>query len=88
MNKKAQMEIAIIKGILLALLVVSGFYAIEKISGNTNSGDPIVCEWNCEGASWSICNNGKQFRDISKCVPNDERCLRSNAKPINNRDCS
>jgi len=94
-NKKAQLEFAIMKGLLLALVVLGGFYIYEKISGLTDKGEPIVCEWNCENVRWSNCVDGYQYREVGKCtcqddckcIPNDSRCFNSNAKPSTQKNC-
>jgi len=94
-NKKAQIELALMKGIVLALVVIGSLYIIEKITGTTDDGEKIVCEWSCEDASWSECVNGMQYRDIGvcnsqqncRCVPSDDDCFRSDAKPPVKRAC-
>ncbi|MCX6707475.1 MAG: hypothetical protein NT001_05040 [Candidatus Woesearchaeota archaeon] len=95
MNKKSQVELAIIKGLAIAFVIITGFYIYERISGQTNEGQKIDCEWSCENIKWSECTSGFQYRDIGicsyagdcKCVPNDVGCFQSNAKPITKKSC-
>jgi len=79
--KKAQMEIALLKGLFMALLVVGGFFIYEKIQATTPSGDSIECKWDCSIAEWSPCVEGYKYRDISLCTVGESNCWESEPKP-------
>lgn len=87
MNKKAQMELAIIKGLALALAVVGGFLIYETIEATTSSGQEIECKWDCSEVEWSPCTDGFMYRDITECKVDKKTCWESNPKPISKTKC-
>ena len=88
MNKKAQMELAIIKGLIIALAVVGGFLIYETIIATTPSGTTLECKWDCSNAKWGTCLEGYSYRDVNLCIPADPRCINSEPKPPNKIKCS
>ena len=88
MNKKGQMEIAIIKGLILALAVVGGFLIYETIQAKTFSGQQIECKWDCSKVSWSNCIDGYSYRDLTLCKVNNPRCFESQPRPNSKANCT
>ncbi len=94
-GKKGQIELAVIKGLALAFVIVMGFFAYDKIKGETNDGEPIECQWKCENVGWSPCIEGFSYSNVGscnsiedcKCIPNDPDCFNSNAKPEKVKAC-
>ncbi|MBI4439568.1 hypothetical protein HY638_01190 [Candidatus Woesearchaeota archaeon] len=86
-GKNAQVELAIIKGLALALGIVGAFLVYEVITAQTPDGDSIKCEWDCSKAQWSVCAGGYSYRDVNFCVSNDNRCLNSEPKPPTKTKC-
>ncbi|MEK6900563.1 MAG: hypothetical protein AABX05_05545 [Nanoarchaeota archaeon] len=86
-GKRGQIELAIVKGLALALVVIGGFLIYETIIAKTPEGLDIECKWDCTDADWSECFNGYSYRDINLCVPNNLVCLDSQPKPINVKNC-
>ena len=78
LNKKGQIEIAIMKGIAIALIILGGVLIYETITATTPEGIIIKCNWDCSNAKWTNCINGIMYRDTSLCVPKDTRCQNSN----------
>lgn len=86
-KKKAQFELAIIKGLVLALVVIGGFLIYETMQATTPKGDIIKCKWDCSNAEWSPCIDGYSYRNIDLCIPNNPECLNSEPKPTNKAYC-
>tara|TARA_Y100000310_G_C20294919_1_gene628902 strand:- start:244 stop:513 length:270 start_codon:yes stop_codon:yes gene_type:complete len=86
-NKKAQVELAVIKGIAIALAIVSGFLIYETIQAVTPEGTFIKCNWDCSKAEWSPCIQGYSYRDVNLCEVNNIKCLESEPKPPNEMFC-
>jgi hypothetical protein len=84
------------KGLAIALLILAGFYAYEKISGQTTEGNNIDCSWTCEKSPWSYCVNGVSERNIGDCskmetclcVADNAACYGSNALPPVKKACN
>jgi len=87
-QKNAQMELAIIKGLALALVVIGGFFIYETIITKSPSGNIIECKWDCSNAKWSPCVKDLSYRNISKCVPITKECLESIPKPPDITTCN
>jgi len=87
-NKKGQLELALMKGIILSLAILSAFFIYEVVNGETLEGDEIECKWDCSNVGWSNCIEGSMYRDISKCIPDKDDCYSSDAKPIEKIICS
>lgn len=86
-GRKAQVEFAIIKGLAIALVVVGGLLIYETITAKTSEGITISCRWDCSEAKWSECANGYAYRDVSLCIPKDDRCLNSQPLPSSKAQC-
>jgi len=86
-NKKAQIDLAIIKGLALALAVIGGFLIYEIIQATTTEGKIINCKWDCSNAKWGACIDGYSYRDINLCIPKSIGCLNTEPKPPNIMAC-
>ena len=86
-NKKAQMDYAILKGIALAIVVLSGFLFYETTQLITPEGDIIKCKWDCSRTEWGACDNGYSYRNVDLCIPKPIECLDSGQKPPNIKIC-
>lgn len=86
-QKKGQIELAVIKGLAIALAIVGALLAYEFISAKTPDGQAIECKWDCSNAPKSNCIDGFFYRAIGECVPNDNRCWESNPKPESKIPC-
>jgi|TARA_B100001971_G_C18057636_1_gene466184 hypothetical protein len=86
-QKRAQIELIVLKGFAIALLLVGSFLVAETIFAKTPSGDSIKCSWDCSDAIWSDCVNSYSYRDINLCEPNKKVCWTSNPKPSSKIQC-
>ena len=81
------MELAIIKGLIIALALVGSFFIYETIQAKTPSGQNIECNWDCSNANWSECTEGYVFRNTSLCTVDNEKCLVSEPRPSDKKLC-
>lgn len=86
-QKTAQIELAVIKGLAIALAILGVFAVYESISAKTTDGINIECRWDCSNAQQSNCVDGHVYRDISGCVPNNVKCWESEPKPSSVLNC-
>jgi len=85
--KRGQMELAIVKGLIIALAVIGGFFIYETIQATTPDGNNIECKWDCSNAVWGTCINGYSIRDTSFCTIDNEACRVSEPKPDTKKKC-
>jgi len=82
------MELAIIKGLAIALAVVGGFLIYETIIATTPSGNKIECKWDCSDVEWTSCIDGYMSMDIYQCKVNNPNCYESEPKPVHMINCN
>lgn len=86
-EKKAQIELAIIKGLVISLFIIGGFILYESVEAKMPNGDSIICNWNCQDATWGDCIDGLSYRDVSLCLPSDGKCFDSEPLPTDTMNC-